>query len=59
MANMIYCRFENTYRDLQDCRNNWDDENSSEKEKAFRAKLLTLCTIIYLDNSDADEDSEE
>jgi len=32
MANMNYCRFQNTAQDLQDCRNNFDDDNEEEVE---------------------------
>jgi len=45
MANMSYCRFENTYRDLQDCFHNMDDD-SSESESIYRKKLIELCDTI-------------
>ena len=35
MGNMSYCRFENTYRDLMDCWENYEDSQDelSESEK--------------------------
>ena len=41
MSNMSYCKFENTYVDLKDCYDNWD-ECSSESEKKYREQLLKL-----------------
>jgi hypothetical protein len=52
MANMSYCRFENTYRDLVDCDNNLNDEPESETEKKYRNKLVKLCKKIADDFSD-------
>lgn len=46
MANMEYCRFENTYRDLRDCFDNFDDKNLDEDEKDARRGLLLLCQSI-------------
>ena len=45
MPNMSYCRMENTYADLKDCYDNWDDVNSSS-EKKYQAKILKLCARI-------------
>lgn len=45
MANMSYCRFQNTLSDLRDCYENWDDAESDE-EKVARKKLLKLCRKI-------------
>ncbi|MDD1442766.1 hypothetical protein MEO93_20870 [Dolichospermum sp. ST_sed3] len=47
MANMSYCRFENTYSDLKDCfeslnENNFDE--LSDREKAFAIRLVKLCS---------------
>ena len=44
MANMSYCRFENTYDDLRDCFNNWDVKSESEEE--YQALLVKLCEEI-------------
>ena len=46
MANMSYCRFENTYRDLNDCYRNIDNTDLSKTEIAARRKLIELCQLI-------------
>ncbi len=49
MANMSYCRFENTLRDLQDClhhMNDEDDEDMSASEREARRELILLCGRI-------------
>lgn len=47
MSNMSYCRFENTYKDLQDCFEALDSlEISNENEKYYAKKLLKLCGEI-------------
>ena len=49
MANMGYCRFENTYHDLQDCFDSLrekDFNELSESEKNFRNKLVEMCKDI-------------
>ncbi len=46
MANMSYCRFENTLADLRDCYDNMDDPDLSEKEKVALARMLKLCHEI-------------
>jgi len=51
MSNMSYCRFQNTYKDLEDCYENWDnnlDEDEVE-EKEAKKKLLKLCKDIVED----------
>lgn len=47
MANMGYCRFYNTYHDLEDCYEALceGDELSSEEEK-YKERLLELCARI-------------
>ena len=45
MPNMSYCRFENTYRDLQDCQQHMDEELSTT-EKMYRNNLILLCQNI-------------
>lgn len=52
MANMSYCRFENTLEDLQDCYDNIDNDNLSLSEKEARKKLIKLCIDIALDYGD-------
>jgi hypothetical protein len=47
MANMSYCRFENTLRDLQDCEQNLFDElEKDEYEHKARRRLIELCHSI-------------
>lgn len=45
MANMSYCRFQNTYNDLKDCDQHLDDDLSGI-EKEYRDKLIKLCKRI-------------
>jgi hypothetical protein len=54
MSNMGYCRFENTYNDLQDCLDALCDEGGIEGveegankyEKPYVRKLVELCQEI-------------
>lgn len=43
MANMDYCKFENTYRDLVDCHSSIN-EKLSDREHKYRVMLLDICT---------------
>lgn len=45
MANMSYCRFENTYRDLLDCFDHLTDP-VSETERNYRRRLVETCADI-------------
>lgn len=45
MGNMSYVRFENTFRDLEDCLNHMDDD-LSESEQEYRQRLINLCFEI-------------
>ncbi len=45
MANMSYCRFQNTYSYLCDCYENMDDE-LSEDETKYRKRIIELCKRI-------------
>lgn len=65
MANMSYCRFENTYRDLQDCYNNINNQ-LSDREHSYRERLVQLCEMMLEDYNPAcqvadevDEEEEE
>lgn len=58
MANMSYCRFENTLRDLQDCEyaldNIYDEVGEmSDRERNSMLDLVKLCKTIS-DNWDED-----
>jgi len=67
MANMSYCRFENTYHDLKDCYEALNEADSlesleqtvNEYEKKFIQKLVELCKDIVDEFGDAlHEDSK-
>ena len=49
MANLSYCRFENTLADLRDCQNHMDDEPSNESERKAKERLIALCKQIAAD----------
>jgi len=47
---MSYCRFQNTYLDLQDCYHALDEKSISElseTEQKYAEKLVELCKKIY------------
>jgi hypothetical protein len=46
MANMGYCRFQNTVRDMNDCMEHIDDDLSSEDEKDARREFVEMCVEI-------------
>ena len=48
MANMSYCRFENTVNDLLDCFNHFDEDVTGPEESA-RRQMIRLCADIALD----------
>jgi len=50
---MSYCRFENTFDDLEDCFDNWEGA-MGESEEECRKQLLELCIKIaaWYDNGD-------
>lgn len=53
MANMSYCRFQNTLRDLQDCYHHFDEtEHLSEEEKEARTDMIELAVDIAIDFGD-------
>jgi hypothetical protein len=45
MANMSYCRFQNTLPDLIDCQEHMHDEVSKHEERA-RNELIATCVEI-------------
>jgi hypothetical protein len=51
MANMSYCRFENTYRDLLDCLDNIN-EQLSKSEAGYRESLVNVCKEIINEYED-------
>ena len=42
MANMSYCRFENTYNDLLDCLENIESEAGNERDERYRIRMIRL-----------------
>lgn len=46
MANMSYCRFENTLNDLRDCLEHINDEIESKRELTAREDLIATCKEI-------------
>jgi hypothetical protein len=55
MANMSYCRFENTYSDLLDCLENISDEAGNERDERYRIRLIQLLK----ENKDLIEELED
>lgn len=61
MGNMSYCRFENTYQDLQDCYEALADkqiDELSEREQKYAKRLIKLCSEIAFDFGDDEEDND-
>ena len=58
MADMSYCRFENTAAYLADCLVAIDDnlDELSESEKKGRNRLLKLCRLILEEAGELDAD---
>ena len=48
MANMGYCRFQNTLSDLRDCEEHLYDNDLSEEEEQAKERLVELCKNIAL-----------
>ena len=55
MANMSYCRFQNTLADLRDCYFHLFDDLSPEEELA-RDRLVDLCKAIIFDVEGEEEE---
>ena len=50
MANMSYCRFENTYRDLVDCLRALSDSGAdslSDRELQYADMMMQLCEDFH------------
>ena len=57
MPNMTYCRFENTYSDLEDCVSSLESKNLeelSDQEKKFAKAMRELCEE-YLELTEEEE----
>jgi len=63
MANMSYCRYENTLNDLKDCframQNESEDHELSKSEKRCKDQLIALCQQIIEFNDCYFEDDED
>ena len=58
MANMSYCRFQNTYYDLKDCVESITSlHDLSKTERDYALKLRELCKE-YLELSEVEEEEE-
>lgn len=57
MANMSYCQFENTYRDLLQCLSAIN-ERLSDRETGYRDHLVELCKEI-IDEHELNEMSDD
>ncbi len=58
MANMSYCRFENTYRDLYYCYNNIN-EQLSDREHRYRKMIVAMCQSIINEYDESCQEEEE
>jgi hypothetical protein len=54
MANMSYCRFENTYNELIDCIENLNKTAENERDEFYRKRLIELM-IETVESGDAEE----
>ena len=57
MPNMSYCRMQNTYNDLRDCYDNWEDAES-ESELKYRERILKLARDIVNNWGDNEDDED-
>lgn len=58
MANMSYCRFQNTNNDLQDCLNTLEDGEALSKEEFAACKDMFETFIYYCCNEGIIEDED-
>ena len=63
MANMSYCRFENTARDLRDCvqaiENGEHTDDLSSYEKDGLEELLSLCEQLFFMKEEIEQSLEQ
>lgn len=67
MANMSYCQFENTYKDLDQCFNTLNEkggieqvqQDANENEKQYVQSLVDLCKEIAEEYGNMIEDYED
>lgn len=58
MANMSYCRFQNTLNDLNDCEDYVSDYDLSDEENKARIELIELCKRISENFEDTNLEEE-
>lgn len=59
MANMSYCRFQNTYQDLKDCVENFTSlHDLSKVERDYALKMRKLC-VEYLGLVEEEEEEND
>lgn len=58
MANMSYCKFQNTLHDLMECEESIHDVGLSEDEEQARKRLIRCCQRIAAEFT-ADHDDED
>lgn len=54
MANMDYCRFENTYHDLLDCLQNITEE-TNDRDDQFRKRMIDIL-VQMVEMCESEED---
>lgn len=59
MANMSYCRFENTYGDFADCLRSIINRNSLSESEEYYAKELYKLAEAYIDEYEEREEELE
>lgn len=54
MANMSYCRNENTYKDMVDCLQHIEDIAENDRDEVYRIRLLKLL-IDFVESGNAND----
>lgn len=54
MANMSYCKFENTYHDLQDALEDISAPAETQRDERYRLRLIELIKEAYESISEAE-----
>ena len=59
MANMSYCRFENTYHDLIDCFDNIWEEAENERDERHRKNMIRFLKVRLDEIEELSEELEK
>ena len=59
MSNMSYCRFENTYHDLQDCFDSINRKAENERDERYHLRMIELIKEMYQEISDTEYFEEQ